>query len=359
MFTDNLLKSRVQKAGQAPGTPTYTGSEPHKKPTITVVHYTPDGQVSRTVETSWKNCVAFADKKEGVSWINVEGLHDVHLVEQISQHYDLHPLTVEDILNVEQRAKCEEFDEYYFMVLRMILWSEEQQDFSEEQISVVFGEHFVLSFQEKGFPLFDTIRERLCAPTTHRLRQQGPDYLAYRLVDAVVDHYFLVLDQLNDAIETLEECIMTNSSPENAHRLYQLKHQTLMIRKIIWPVREVINHLLQCDNELISPFTRVYLRDAYDHIAQAIDTMENFRDVLASMVDIHLTSLTSRMNEIMKVLTIISTLLMPINFLASIFGMNFDYMPILHGHWNYYIVLGLMACIALFMLCFFRRKKWI
>jgi magnesium transporter len=354
----DILKSRVKKAGQAPGTPIYTGDEEKGESCITVVHYTQEGSIRKISATDWETCTSFVDQKEGVTWVNIEGLSNTILVEQVAEHYGLHPLTIEDILNVEQRAKVEEFDDYYFLVLRMLVWPKDQETFSIEQISVVFGEHFVLSFQEKGFHLFDTIRERLCAPTTQRMRQHGPDYLAYRLIDSVVDQYFIVLEQLNEHIEEIEDVIMTNPSPDNAHRLYFLKHQTLTIRKVFWPMREAISHLLQCDNELISAFTRVYLRDAYDHIAQAIDAMENFRDVLASMMDVYLTSLSSRMNEIMKVLTIISTLFIPINFIASIFGMNFEYMPILHGHWNFHIALGAMGIVAFSMLCYFRHKKW-
>ncbi len=357
MFSDQI-KSRVQKAGQAPGTPMYTGDEANGESIITVVHYTPDGNITQIAGNDWDTCASFADKKEGVSWVNVEGLRDTLLIQKISEHYELHPLTIEDILNVEQRSKVEEYDEYYFLVLQMLVWPPGEEGFSIEQISVVFGKNFVISFQEKGFHLFDTIRARLCAPTTQRLRQQGPDYLAYRLIDSVVDQYFIVLEQLNEHIENIEEIIMTNPSPENAHKIYYLKHQVLTIRKIFWPMRESISHLLQCDNELISSFTRVYLRDAYDHIAQAIDAMESFRDILGSMMDVYLTSLSSRMNEIMKVLTIISTLFIPINFLASIFGMNFEYMPILQGHWNFHIALGAMGFIALGMLCYFRKKKW-
>lgn len=359
MFAD-LLKSRVQKIGQPPGTAMYTGDEASSSvPIISVVNYTSDNIVHKIVAHDWNTCLPFAEKREGVTWVNIEGLHNIALVEQIAKHYELHPLTVEDILNVEQRPKVEEFDEYYFIVLRMLVWPPGQETFSVEQIGVVFGQNFVLSFQEKGFHLFDTIRERLCAPTPQRMRQQGADYLAYRLVDAVVDQYFVVLEQLSEQIETVEEAVMSNPTPDNAKLLYNLKHQTLTIRKVVWPMREALSHLLQCDNDLISSFTRVYLRDVYDHIAQAIDAMENFRDALSSMMDVHLTGLTNRMNEIMKVLTIISTIFIPITFVTGIFGMNFDYMPPLHSHWGFYVTLGGMFGVVLVMLSFFYRRKWI
>ncbi len=356
MFSD-VLRSRVQKAGQAPGTAMYTGDEEKGTPTITVIHYH-DGEVKRKTGSELAEC--FSEKEtEGIVWINVEGLKNPELINQVAKQFNLHPLTVEDILNVEQRAKVEEFDDYYFIVLRLLVWSEEDATLAVEQISIVFGETFVLSFQEKGFHLFDTIRNRLSTPSAKRLRQHGSDYLAYRLIDAVVDQYFIVLDQLNDRIELLEEEIMESPTPENSHALHHLKHQTMMARKVIFPMREAISHLLQCDNELISSFTRVYLRDVYDHVVQAIDATENFRDVLASMKDIYLSSLSSRMNEIMKVLTIISTIFIPITFLTGVYGMNFNYMPVLHYHWAFYTVLGFMGVTVCGMLFFFYKKKWL
>lgn len=357
MFADEL-RTRVKKAGQAPGTAMYTGDEVDGLPTITVVNYSDNNVVKKRIGHSLKECL-FSEKIGGITWINVEGLKDPDLIKEVARHYNLHPLTVEDILNVEQRPKVEEFEEYYFVVLRMLAFPPEQDDFSVEQISIVFGENFVLSFQEKGFHLFDTIRDRLSMATGQRLRQNGSDYLTYRLIDVVVDKYFIVLERLSEKIEATEEAIMANPTTENAHQLYYLKHQILTARKAIWPMREAISHLLQCDNEMISSFTRVYLRDVYDHIVQAIDAMEGFRDVLSSMMDIYLTSLTNRMNEIMKVLTIIATIFIPITFLASVFGMNFDYMPELNYHWGYFIVLGVMFSVVSTMLLFFRRKKWI
>jgi magnesium transporter len=356
MFADEL-RTRVQKSGQSPGTAMYTGDEVDGLPTITVVNYH-DGNVQKKIGHRLKECL-FPEGTKGITWINVEGLKDADLIKEVAAQYSLHPLTVEDILNVEQRPKVEEFDEYYFVVLRMLASPSDEDNFSVEQISIVFGQNFVLSFQEKGFHLFDIIRDRIAMSSGQRLRQNGSDYLAYRLIDVVVDKYFIVLEKLSEKIESTEEEIMANPSTENAHQLYYLKHQILTARKAIWPMREAISHLLQCDNELISSYTRVYLRDVYDHIVQAIDAMEGFRDVLSSMMDIYLTSLTNRMNEIMKVLTIIATIFIPITFIASVYGMNFDYMPELHYHWGYYTVLGVMFCVVSTMLIFFRCKKWL
>ena len=363
MFS-SLLKSRVKKAGQPPGTPMYTGSviaNEHNKPLVTVFNYASGDGVNSLVADNWESCAPFIDNHSGgITWINIENLHNETLVQQVATHYNLHPLTTEDILNVEQRPKVEEFDDYYFVILRMILWLPDEENFSVEQVSIVFGKNFVLSFQEKKFHLFEEICKRLCSSlTSQRLRQQGPDYLAYRLIDAVVDQYFVTLEQLAEQIETLEEAIIEEPTSVNAHMLYQLKHRALSIRKVVWPMRGALSHLMQCDNELISDFTQVYLRDVYDHVAQAIDTLENFRDVLSGMMDIYLTGLTNRMNEVMKVLTIIATIFIPITFIASVYGMNFDYMPELHYRWSYFIVLGIMASVAGVMLYFFRRKKWL
>lgn len=359
MFAD-LLRNRVKKAGQPPGTAIYTGEEERGEPTITVVTYSTDN-VQKAVGRNFDVCLSETKLKasDSVTWVNVEGLKDTSLIEKIAQAYHLHPLTVEDILNVEQRPKLEEFDEYYFMILRLLVWQPAEKTFSVEQISVVFGKDFVLSFEEKGFHVFDTIRERLCNPHIQRVRQHGPDYLAYRLIDTVVDQYFIVLEQISENIEEVEEEIMTNPAQEQSRTLYHLKRQVLTVRKVIWPMREALSHLLQCDNELVSAFTRTYIRDVYDHTAQAIDALESFRDALSSMLDVYLSSLTNRMNEVMKVLTIIATIFIPMTFIASIYGMNFDYMPELHSHWGYFAVLGLMFLIASSMLGYFWRKKWL
>lgn len=353
MFKD--VKRRVRKSGQPPGTPVYTGD--FKQETqIEVAIY--NAQEIQEVSGKTLDCVPKTIPADANVWINLEGLYDQKPVEELGARYELHPLTVEDILNVAQRSKVEEFDNYLFVTLKMLCWDVARKDFNIDQLSLVLGNNFLLSFQERPTDLFDDIRKRLLTPK-QQLRQQGCDYLAYRLIDTVIDNYFVVLENMGDKIEDLEELILNEPTPKNARALYQLKRQMLLLRKSIWPMRETVSHLLQLEESKISPNTRLYLRDVYDHTIQALDTLETFRDMLANILDVYLSTLTNRMNEIMKVLTIISTIFIPMTFIASIFGMNFKYMPELQWPWGYPAALFVMAIIALGMLRFFRRKKWL
>lgn len=350
------LHGHVKKAGQPPGTPLYTGEEQSTTSHITVITY--DSQYFQETTDVQIDALPPLDTP-GMIWVHVDGLNDTTAITQLAQHYELHPLTLEDILNVEQRPKLEEFANYLFVTLKMLLWDDKHHTYSIKQFSLVLGKNFVLSFQDKPTSLFNNIRERLRGGATQRLRQKSCDYLAYRLIDAVVDQYFIILEGLADQIEILEGKIMTAPTLKNSRALYHLKRQLLMLRKVVWPTREVISDILQIDEDLITPFTLVYLRDVYDHTIQAIDTLETFRDMLSNILDVYLANSTNRMNEIMKVLTIIATIFIPITFIASVFGMNFKYMPELSWHWGYYATLGLMLLVVLYMLFYFRRKKWL
>jgi len=350
------LSNRVKKAGQPPGTPFYTGKENLTPPQISGIFYSKH-DFHETTGSQLADCLP-KQTEAGLTWLNINGLHDITLIEEIAKQYNLHPLTVEDILNVEQRAKMEEFDDYIFLTLKTLSWHEKKKKFSIAQLSLVIGKNFVLSFQEHSSTLFDNVCTRLRAGPKQRLREKGSDYLAYRLIDAVIDQYFVTLEGLGYQIENLEERVISNPTTENSRALYQLKHKMLLLRKAIWPMREVISHLLQADT-FITSFTHLYMRDVYDHMMQAIDTIETFRDMLTSILDVYLSSLTNRMNEVMKVLTIIATIFIPVTFVASIYGMNFKYMPELEWRWGYLCTWGIMLTIALVMLFYFRRKKWI
>lgn len=355
MFPD--LSKRIKKAGQPPGTAMYTGNQVNIKTRLNVVKYATH-DFHEVEDAKLPDCLLEKDEK-GVIWVNVSGLNDVELIKKIADHYKLHPLTVEDILNVDQRPKVEEYDHYVFITLKILLWKARENTFSIEQLSIIASRHFVLSFQESHTTLFDSIKERLRAGATQRLRQHGSDYLAYRLIDSIVDQYFVVLEALGENIEKVERKIITAPTPQNSRTIYRLKHQMLILRKAIWPMREALSHLMQAEGDFITPFTQIYLRDVYDHTVQAIDTLETFRDMLSGMLDVYLSSLTNRMNEVMKVLTIISTIFMPMTFVASIYGMNFEHMPELHWRYGYFGALLLMLIVGLAMIYYFRRKKWL
>ncbi|OGT64211.1 MAG: magnesium and cobalt transport protein CorA [Gammaproteobacteria bacterium RIFCSPHIGHO2_12_FULL_45_9] len=355
------LKQRVHKAGQSPGTFVYTGLS--TQPTqLRVVSY--DHQhIQESVKDVFPEALAEVQfSPGGYTWVHVTGLQNVVLIKTIAAHYELHPLTVEDILNVSQRPKVESFEEYLFIAFYALLWPEEEAHFDAVQVSVVIGKQFVLLFEDRATHLFDTMRERLFASPQQRLREQGVDYLAYRILDSMMDQSFVILERMGDAIEDTEEQLVSRVSVQESRtlypRLYEMKRQLLGLRKILWPVRDVMSHLLREETPFIHPFTRVYLRDAYDHSVQAIDALETFRDVLSGLMELYLSRLTHRMNEVMKVLTIIATLFIPITFLASIYGMNFEDMPELHWRWGYPAVLGVMLLTTVGMLWYFRRKKW-
>ncbi|MEO8401364.1 MAG: magnesium/cobalt transporter CorA [Gammaproteobacteria bacterium] len=351
------VRKRASKVGQPPGTATFTGLKKSFVPRMTMVTYS-EQQYHVATGTTLEECTS-GKISNGLTWINIQGLQNVGLIQQLAALYKIHPLTIEDILNVQQRPKVEEFENYEFITLKIFLWQPKKLRFAAEQLSILLGKDFVISFQESDTPIFKNINERLCSESTQRLRQQGSDYLAYRLIDTVVDYYFLVLEGLGNQIDKIEEKIISDPAPQNTRTIYRLKRQMLFLRKSIWPMREVISHLLQGEEKLISAFTRLYMRDLYDHVVQAIDTIETFRDMLSNLLDVYLSSLTNRMNEVMKTLTIIATIFIPMTFLASLYGMNFKYMPELSWHYGYYIVLGIMLALAVGMLIYFWRKKWI
>ncbi len=296
--------------------------------------------------------------RPGVSWLRVEGLAQLQVIEAIGQALCIHPLVLEDIVNTHQRPKMEEFSDYLYIALRCLLPDETAPGLRRpEQVSVVLGRNWALSFQESHAPLLDPLAQRLTAPQS-RLRRKGADYLAYAVVDTVVDTYFEVLEDLGDRAEDLEDELLTAPNAQTLKNLHSLKRESLSLRKALWPMREVVSALERLDSPLIDSSIGVYLRDAYDHTVQIMDTGETLRDMLSGMLDIYLSSVSNRLNEVMKVLTIIATLFMPLSFIAGVYGMNFEYMPELKWPWGYFGALGLMAAVSLAMLTYFHRKKW-
>ena len=294
---------------------------------------------------------------EAVTWIHIDGLQDIRLLEQMGVVFGLHPLTLEDILNTEQRPKSEDHGDYLYIVLRLF-HEDAGGGLVPEQVSIVFGRNWLISLQEKEGKLLDPIRERL-RNEKGRLRKAGADYLAHALLDAIVDSYFVILDKFGEKIENLEEALIGRPSPETLRAIQALKREMILLRKSVWPLREMIGGLGRSDSPLIREPSVIYFRDVYDHAVQVIDTIETYRDMLSGMLDIYLSSISNRMNEIMKVLTIIATVFMPLTFLAGVYGMNFKYMPELEWRWGYFALWGVMIVIAIFMLIYFRRKKWL
>ncbi len=350
------LHNRARKAGMAPGTLLYTGTKKDQVPQIHVITYDKDN-IHETSGTQLDQCLP-PEKPAGTVWVNIDGLTDTKLIGQLGARFGLHPLVLEDILDVNQRSKVDEFSGYVYIVLKKIIWNETRKTFGVEQVSIIFGDGFLLSFQEQQSTLFAAIHQRL-QNNQSRLREHGSDFLAYTLVDVLVDQYFIVLEKIGERIAKVEDLIISDPVQHNARLLYRLKRQMLMFRKTIWPLREAVSHMLRVDGNLLTPFTGLYLRDVYDHTVQVIDTAETYRDMLSGMLDIYVSTLTNRLNEVMKVLTVIATIFIPLTFIASLYGMNFVNMPELHWRYGYPAVLSLMLVIAIVMLIYFRRKDWL
>ena len=346
---------RSRKAGLPPGTPVHIGDLKSATTRLTLLHYDEREAVEKELEVV-EECQIFRDRP-GVTWINVTGMHDVDRLERLGNTLGLHPLVIEDILSTDQRPKTEDYSEYLYIVLKA-LGNGSGPEITAEQISLILGRNFVISFLESENGIFNAVRDRLLKNPARYIRL-GADYLAYALMDTVVDNYFVIFEKFGDQIETLQQVLITQPDPDNLRELNTLKREMLYLRKSLWPLREVVSALQRGDSPLVHKSTVLYLRDLYDHTIHVIDTLETYRDMLSGMMDIYLSSLSIRLNEVMKVLTIIATIFMPLSFIVGIYGMNFHYMPELGWRWGYPVVLLVMTAIAVGMLVYFRRKKWI
>ncbi|HAF71444.1 MAG: Magnesium transport protein CorA [Acetothermia bacterium 64_32] len=346
------VRGRARKAGTPPGT-LPEGLPEAGEVSIRLIAYSHEKLAERELPPEG---IRGTRPQEGVLWLDIIG-HDRRTLAACGEAFGLHPLLLEDIATPGQRPKLEDYGDFLFLVLSMLKVGQEDE-VEEEQVSFVLGPSWLISVQEREGDVFEPVRERIRAGKG-RIRGEGADYLLYSLVDAVVDGYFLVLESLGEGLEGLEEEVLGAPVPETAAGIHRLKRELLFVRKGVWPLRETIGGLLRLESPLISNDTRPFLRDVYDHTIQVIDTVETLRDMVTGLLDIYLTSVSNRMNEVMKVLTVIATLFMPLTFIAGIYGMNFQYMPELSWRWGYFGVLGLMALLALGMLVYFRRKRWL
>jgi len=351
-----FIKKRSKKVGLPPGTLVHIGEKKTDKVRITIIDYDEANFEEKEIKTV-EECFPFKNKPT-VTWINIDGIHDIKIIEKIGKHFDLHPLILEDIVNTGQRPKIEDFGDYIFVVLKMLYYNEKEDEIQAEQVSLILSSNFVISFQEREGDVFNPIRERIRSGKG-RIRKMGADYLAYALIDTIVDSYFIILEKLGEKIESIEEELVTNPTPETLQAIHHLKREMIFLRKSVWPLREVVNRLERGESTLIHESTGIYLRDVYDHTIQVIDAIETSRDMLSGMLDIYLSSVSNRMNQIMKVLTIIASIFIPLTFIAGIYGMNFEFMPELAWPWGYPLVLLVMVVIGISMLIYFRRKKWL
>lgn len=349
-------ESVSSKYGMAPGSLVYVGEQSADPIRITVMDYTAEAFTESRLE-DLSACLDYVPR-DSVTWINISGVHNPGLIEELGRLFHLHPLVLEDVLNTEGRPKLDDYDDYFFAVLKMIDYDAGSRRLDHEQVSLVAKKGVVISLQERAGDVFDPVRERI-RRGKGRIRKSGADYLAYALIDMIVDHYFTILERIGDQIEELQDEVMGEPDPKIVPAIHQCRQQVIYLRKASWPVREIIAGLLREESTLISDEVRLYLRDAYDHTIQVADSVETFRDILSGVLDIYLSHASNKMNEVMKVLTIIATIFIPLTFLAGVYGMNFEYMPELRWRYAYPVVWGIFLLIFAGLLIVFKRKKWL
>jgi magnesium transporter len=345
--------------------------KPLERPKITIIDYD-ELHYHEAEAKDVEECFRFKDLPT-VTWINIDGLHQMDALEKLGSCYGIHPLVLEDILT-DQRPKIEDYDDYIFIVLKMLYYDDgsnekKRQDEEEEddlgdtnldvdQVSMILGPNFIISFKEKEVDVFNPLRDRL-RTAKGKIRKQGADYLAYSMIDAIVDHYFVIMENLGDRFEDLEDVVVSDPQPGILPTIYNLKRDMLFLRKSVWPLREAISKMQRSDSHLVSEAIKIYLRDVYDHTIQVIENVETFRDMSASLLETYLSSLSNKLNEVIKLLTIISTIFIPLTFLAGLYGMNFKFMPELESPFGYPAVLILMLLVVVVMMIYFRKKEWV
>ena len=350
-----FIKKFSKKVGLPPGTLVHVGEKKAETTRIRIIDYN-EAQLNekdiQTVEESFP----FKDQPT-VTWINIDGLHDIKIIEKIGKHFDIHPLILEDIVHTGQRPKIEDFEHYLYIVFKMLYYDDKLDEIQEEQLSTILGLNFVITFQERAGDVFNLIRERIRSGKI-RIRKSKADYLTYALIDTVVDNYFIILEKLGEKIELLDDELFNHPSSETLKSIHNLKRKIILLRRSIWPLREIINRIEKEEFSLIHESTSIFFKDIYDHVFHIIDTIDTFRDMVSGMLDTYNTTVSNKMNEIMKVLTIIATIFIPLTFIAGIYGMNFKFMPELEWKWGYLSVWIFIILIFSGMIFYFRNKKW-
>jgi len=351
-----LMRKHSKKKGMPPGTMLHVGKQLDKQAIISIMDYDADNFKQRKgyIDQFVKNI-----PQETVTWLNFEGVHDITAIKATGHKLGLHSLTMEDIVHTGQRPKMEDYGDYLFLVTKMLRYNKNQNCIESQQVSMVLGKGYLMTFQETDWDVFELIRQRIIKDQGC-IRSRGNDYLAYALLDAIVDHYFEILEHFGDRIEEVEEELLTDPKQQTLSEIHQIKRNFIVMRKSIWPLREMINHLHSSDSDLIDDSTKVYIRDVYDHAVQVIDTQESSRDLVSGMLEIYLSSMSNKMNSVMKVLTVIATIFIPLTFVTGIFGMNFTNMPELKMGWMYpFGFWAIIIAVISGMVWHFRKNKWL
>lgn len=352
-----FFKNPAGKAvGASPGTLVAAVEKLDQKVKMTLFDY--DAINLRETEIKAIEEVYGFKEKPTATWLDIAGLHDPEILTKLGQHFEIHPLVLEDILNTNQRPKIENYDSYLYLVFKMLNFNRNEKKISGEQVSIILGPHHVISFKEDEDDIFDVIRQRI-RNNDSRIRRHGSDYLAYRLLDTVIDHYFVILEEVGQTIEDIEEELLEKPSDGTMQQIHQLRRELIYLRKSVWPLREVIANLEKEESGLIKKTTHPFLRDVYDHTIQVIDTTESFRDMASGLLDLYLSTVSNRMNEVMKILTIMASIFIPLTFLAGIYGMNFKFMPELDWQWGYPSFWILIVVLGVTMVVYFKKKGWL
>ncbi len=346
----------LKKQGLPPGSLIYTGKDNSKKIEIETINYSHELLLEEKISNI--DDLKYDKDSKSIYWININGIHNTELLKTLGEKFVIHNLILEDILNTTQRPKVEFFYDHIFIVIKMLSYDNKEAEVNSEQVSFILGHNYVISFQEKPGDVFDPLRNRI-KNSSGKIRSLGSDYLAFALLDIIVDNYFILLEHLGEKLEKYEESLIEKADKEILNRIYFLKRENLLLRNSVWPVRELVSQLEKSDSGIIKKKTIIYFRDLYDHTIQVIDSVEIYRDLLSGLIELYMTGTSNKTNEVMKVLTIISTIFIPLTFIAGIYGMNFKYMPELGWHWAYFSVWGVMLVLTILMLWFFRRKKWL
>ncbi len=349
--------SRTAQRGSIPGTVEYIGLPRKEDVKIEVLEYDESTITNETIIHSVNELDGYPERP-GIKWIQVSGVHNLEMLNEIGRYFKIFALDLEDIANTTQRPRIEERDDYIFLVFKILQIDPESREVSMEQVSMVMGANYVISFHETSPKVFDILRSRILT-SKGRVRKMKTDYLVFTIIDIIIDHYFTLIEDVGESIEETEEELITAPGQASQEAIYKIKRRLGYVKKTIWPAREVLNQLQRSDHQLIYDETRIYFRNNYDHTIQIIETLESLRDLTSGMMDLYLSTVSYKMNEIMKVLTIFSTIFIPLTFFAGVYGMNFKYLPELEWKNGYFFFWGIMLVITTVMLIFFRRKKWL
>ena len=354
-LTPKRKKKAASKIGMPPGSIVYLGEKKVDKVTIKVTEYDEAGAETYEIK-SVEEIDPFTDTPQ-VTWISVCGLHETDFLKQVGEKFKIHPLVLEDILNVDTRPKIEITDDYLFIVMKLVLFNPDQKILETEQVSFILGRSFLFSFSERTDEIFNPIKDRITSQLG-KIRKRGSDYLLYALMDIVVDHYFLALEKIDELIESLDDEVIKNPERSQIESIYNLRNLLLHIRRSVYPLREIVNQLIKDDSDLLDESIEPYLRDLYDHTIHITETIEQQREVTNGLMEIYLSMMSNKMNEVMKVLTVIATIFIPLTFIVGIYGMNFPNMPEMNWPWAYFAVWGIMIAVVVGMVVYFRRKNW-